>query len=187
MRVLLILPILALFLASCSVDSDTNTLSGGGDNAIVDGMYVENGLGFECVIPSGWETELNTSIQGVSVDFVAKNSPENNFAANVLCVTSAHSGTTDMTESLEYYVSMIKENPNFSSLEIISSNVQTIDGIEVGRVEYSCSSNGYSITCRELLFIRGNTDVQIAFTDLQTTFNDRTEFDAVENSLSFLE
>ena len=44
---------------------------------------------------------------------------------------------------------------------------------------------GNDLKFKELLFMRNKKDVQIVFTDLENSFDTRTEFVTSENSLTF--
>ncbi|MHC4950907.1 MAG: hypothetical protein ACYTEU_07980 [Planctomycetota bacterium] len=120
-----------------------------------------------------------------SLDVVSRNVPQDNFSANIVVLNTTHSGPTSMSDVIEWYKNGILST--YPEAIFYSDTVTTVKNVEVGMVLYSINISGSLIKTRELLFIRYNRDVQIIFTDLDSYFDSRTEFEETAASLDFFD
>ncbi len=168
----------AFILLSCVVGNDSEP-----NKEIKNSVFYHNQLGFSIHLPPNWKHTLDQEVTGIRTEFITMNEPENGFSANVLAIKTKHSGTSDMNVVLANFKQELGQK--FPGANFISEAVFERDGVQVAKLIYSGDYFGNILVFKELLFIRKGMDIQVVFTDHSSTFDTRTEFTQIEESLSF--
>lgn len=71
-----------------------------------------------------------------------------------------------------------------ADLSAYQQAILTVDGKEVGKVEYESTSNGVKMRFRLLLFMNKGKDVTLTFTDKAERFSANADFQSITASMS---
>ncbi len=170
---------LTLILAGCLSSPDNSK-----PKEIKNSIYYQYDAKFSLSLPPAWDSKLDQKFGDMLIDLVSKNTPRENFSANVTVIISHHSGTSDIPK----VINMIKEDASQSmpGISFLSDTVFVKNGVTLGTMLYQGNYIGIDLKFKQLVFVRNNLDIQIEFTDLEKYFDANTEFTDIENSLSFL-
>lgn len=172
--------IIALFTNSCVHTNDAAP-----DKELKGTLFQHNAFGFSLTVPADWDNSLTETMNNLPIELVSKNRAVNNFSANIAILGTKHAGTRVMGDILAEYKKGVTSQ--FPGVTFLNDTIYTVQNVEIGKVIYTGELFGNLLKFKELLFIRGNNDIQIVFTDFESEFDSRTEFTDVESSLAFIE
>lgn len=165
----------SLFQSGCGTEED------GPARTIQAGAYANSALGLQMTFPAHWTIETDEVFGDVKADIVALAPPVNSFSANVSVIYEGHSGPTAMAEVLPMLRAQMQAQ--FADLSGYQETILSIDGKEVGQIEYETSMNGHRFRFLVLLFVNRGKDISITFTDKADTFAGNGEFPVVKASI----
>jgi hypothetical protein len=106
--------------------------------------------------------------------------PIGNFSPNLNLIITAHSGPTAMQDILPMLESAVRGQT--ADVSGYTASIGTIDGKEVGRIDYESSVSGNLLHFSMLVFINNNQDVVVTITDSAADYPTNAEIAAIKAS-----
>jgi hypothetical protein len=158
-----LLALTALSLMGCMTDSEK-----GPNRTLTSGVYDNPDIGLHINFPAAWEAKLDQTFGNTKIDLVILDTPRNGFRPNLTVIHTPHSGPTLMSEVLPLFKSEIQAQiPDASQYQ---ESITTINGKEVGRIDYESTVSGNLLHFRLMLFVNSGRDVVITLTDRADDF-----------------
>lgn len=154
------------------------------DRILTSNHYTNKVIGFDFAFPATWLAKLDQTFGNTKVDVVVAAPPRNNFSSNLNLIISPHSGPAAMQEILPMLESAIKGQTVDAAG--YTASIGTIDGKEVGRIDYESSVSGNLLHFSMLVFINNNKDVVVTLTDRAEDFPTNTGIAAIKASFHII-
>ncbi|MDB5048988.1 MAG: hypothetical protein JWO30_2059 [Fibrobacteres bacterium] len=171
-----IMGLAVLVFTACGTDSGEDARS------IVGGVYKNNSIGLTISFPSSWQIRKDQTFGSTTADIVAVAPPINNFSPNMSVIIEAHSGSVKMSEILASI--KIQIDSHVADLSQYHDSIYSIDGTEVGEMQYESSTNGNLLHFLQLFFIKNGKDVSCTITDKADDFQVNGDIRSVRASIS---
>jgi hypothetical protein len=165
----------SMILVGCMTDSDQPT------RTISAGKYVNNSIGLTITFPSTWQIKPDQVILDTKLDIVALGAPINSFSPNLNVVIESHSGPTSMAVIIPSIFSQLAQRtPDLSNYR---DSVYSMNGKEIGEIEYESSSNGTILHYFQIFFINNGKDVSLSIADRADNFAANQEIKEIKASI----
>lgn len=148
------------------------------DRILTSSHYTNKAIGFDFAFPTTWQAKLDQSFGNVKTDVVVVAAPRNNFSPNLNVIITPHSGPTAMQDILPMLENAVKSQTVDASG--YTASIGTLDGKEVGRIDYESSVSGNLLHFSMLVFINNNKDVVVTITDRADDYPINTEIAAIK-------
>lgn len=152
------------------------------ERTVQSNVYSNTSIGLSITFPQNWLLKSDEVYGKYTFDIFGFGAPIDNFSPNVSVLIQAHSGATAMEEILPNLLpSLQKSLPDVGNYR---DTIYTINGKQIGQIEFESSSHGTLNHFLEMFFINKGKDMMITFTDRASHFAVNQEFKSVKSSIS---